>query len=36
MILTGAALEKLNKEELISLFLENNDNLNSNIANLTN
>ena len=36
MILTGAALEKLNKEELISLFVENNDNVNSKIANLTN
>ena len=32
MVLTRAALEKLNKKELISLFVENNDN----IANLTN
>ena len=36
MVLTGVALEKSNKEELISLFVENNDNVNSNIANLTN
>ena len=36
MVLTRAALEKLNKEELISLFAENDDKLNSNMANLTN
>ena len=32
MVLTRAALEKLKKEELISLFIENDDKLNSNIA----
>ena len=36
MTLTTAALEKLNREELISLFVENDDKLNSNMANLTN
>ena len=36
MVLTRAALEKLNKEELISLFVENDDKLNSNMANHTN
>ena len=36
MVLARAALEKLNKEELISLFAENDDKLNSNMANLTN
>ena len=36
MVLTRAALEKLNKKESISLFAENDDKLNSNIANLTN
>ena len=36
MVLTRAALAKLNKEELILFFLENDDKLNSNIANLTN
>ena len=36
MVLTRATLEKFNKEELISFFVENDDKLNSNIANLTN
>ena len=36
MVLTRAALEKLHKEELIWLFVENNDKLNSNMTNLTN
>ena len=36
MTLTTAALEKLNREELISLFVENDDKLNSEKANLTN
>ena len=36
MVVTRAALEKLNKEELISPFVQNDDKLNSNIANLTN
>lgn len=36
MTLTTAALEKLNREELIILFVENDDKLNSNMANLTN
>ena len=36
MVLTRAALAKLNKEELILFILENDDKLNSNIANLTN
>ena len=36
MVLTRAALEKLNKKESISLFVENDDKLNSNTANLTN
>ena len=36
MVLTRAALAKLNKEELILFFLENDDKLNSSIANLTN
>ena len=36
MVRTRAALEKLNKEELTSLFIENDDKLKSNIANLTN
>ena len=35
MVLTRAAFEKLSKEELISLFVENDDKLNSNMANLT-
>ena len=33
MALTRAALEKLNKEELMSLFVVNDDKLNSNIVN---
>ena len=33
MVLTRAALEKLNKEELMSLFVVNDDKLNSNIVN---
>ena len=33
MVLTRAALEKLNKEELMSLFAVNDDKLNSNIVN---
>ena len=36
MVLTRDVPEKLNKEELISLFVENDDKLNSNMANLTN
>ena len=36
MLLTRTALEKLNKEELMSLFVENDDKLNSIMANLTN
>ena len=36
MVLTRAALDKLSKEELISLFIENDDKLNSNMANFTN
>ena len=36
MVLTRAASEKLNEEELISLSVENDDKLNSNVANLTN
>ena len=36
MVLNRVALEKLNKEELISLFVENDDRLNSNMTNLTN
>ena len=36
MVLTRAALEKLNKEELISLFFENVNKLNINMANLIN
>ena len=35
MVLARAAFEKLSKEELISLFVENDDKLNSNMANLT-
>ena len=35
MVLTSAAFEKLNKEELISLFVENDDKLNSSMASLT-
>ena len=35
MVLSWAAPEKLHKEELISLFAENDDRLNSNTANLT-
>ena len=35
MVLKGAALEKINKEELILLFVLNDDNLNSNMANFT-
>ena len=35
MVLTRAAFEKLNKEELISLFAENDDKLNSSMASLT-
>lgn len=35
MVLTRAALAKLNKEELILLFVENDDKINSSIANLT-
>ena len=35
MVLTRAAFEKLNKEELISLFVENDDKLNSSMASLT-
>ena len=34
MVLTRAALEKLNKEKLISPFPENDDKLNSKMANL--
>ena len=33
MVLTRAALEKLNKEEPMSLFVVNDDKLNSNIVN---
>ena len=36
MVLTRAAFDKLSKEELISLFIENDDKLNSNMANFTN
>ena len=36
MVLIRAALEKLNEKELISLFVENNDKLTSNMANITN
>ena len=36
MVLTRAALEKLNKEELISFFVENDNKLSGNMANLTN
>ena len=35
MVLTRAALEKLNEKELIPLFVENNDKLTSNMANIT-
>ena len=35
MVLTRAAFEKLNKEELISLFVENDDKLNRSMASLT-
>ena len=34
MVLTGAALEKLKKEELISLFVENDEKRNNIMANL--
>ena len=33
MVLTKAVLEKLNKEELISLFVENDNNLEKRITN---
>ena len=36
IVLTRDALEKLNKEELLSLFVENDDKLTSSMANLTN
>ena len=36
MVLTRDALEKLNKEELISFFVENDNKLSGNMANLTN
>ena len=36
MVLTRAALQNLNKEKLISLFVENDDRLTSNMTNLTN
>ena len=36
MVLTRAAIEKLSKEELTSLFIENDVKLKSNMANLTN
>ena len=36
MVLTRAAFDKLSKEELISLFIENDNKLNSNMANFTN
>ena len=36
MVLTLAALEKLGKEELISMFLENYGKLNDNVTQLTN
>ena len=35
MVLTRASFEKLNKEEIISLFVENDDKLNSSMASLT-
>ena len=36
MVLTRATLEKLGKEELISMFLNNYGKLNNNLTNLTN
>ena len=36
VVLTRAALEKLKKEELISIFVENDDRLNIDVANLKN
>lgn len=36
MVLTRAAPEKWNKEELISLFVENDDNMDRNMDDLTN
>ena len=36
MFLNRAALEILNKEELILIFAENDDKLNSNLGNITN
>ena len=36
MVLTRATLEKLGKEELISMFLENYEKLNNNVTQLTN
>ena len=36
MVLTRATLEKLGKEELISMFLENYEKLNDNVTQLTN
>ena len=36
MFLNRAALEILNKEELILIFAENDDKLNSNLDNITN
>ena len=36
MVLTRATLEKLGKEELISMFLNNYEKLNNNLTNLTN
>ena len=36
MVLILAALEKLGKEELISMFLENYEKLNDNVTQLTN
>ena len=36
MFLNRAALEKLSKEELISIFAENDDKLKSNLDNITN
>ena len=36
MVLTRATLEKLGKEELISMFLNNYEKLNNNVTNLTN
>ena len=36
MVLSGATLKKLGKEELISMFLENYEKLNDNVTQLTN